>query len=147
MIVTINLKSNVLSGLSTEALHIVNPEGEVTVTANWFFNIVSTFFIAIVVTIITELKQWKPVSEVNNARLDTQMLHSNFKGLGLYSFIFIGIVLLLVIPENAPLRNQTTGSISRSPFISSIVVIIALYFAGAGLVFSRVNQTFKNSTE
>ena len=44
----------ILSGISTEAIHILNGSYDVLPTSNWYFMIVSTFLITIIGTIITE---------------------------------------------------------------------------------------------
>ena len=136
-----------LAGISTEAANIVDVQAEVTATANWYFNIFSTFFIAALVTFITESREWpynadKPQMDLTD---QNQIATHSLKGLGFFTLTFLCIILLLVVPESAPLRDQTTGSITRSPFISSIVVIIAIYFAGAGLIYGFRNKTFENS--
>lgn len=137
----------ILAGISTEAASIVDKKAEVAATANWYFNIVSTLFIAILVTIITESRHWPFTEEHARPVPKEDALSYTLKGLGLFTLVFVLLVLALVAPESAPLRDPETGSIAKSPFISSIVVIIALYLAGAGLLYGFVNKTFKNGTE
>jgi aminobenzoyl-glutamate transport protein len=60
--------------------------------------------------------------------------------------LFIGLIIIWLLPESGPLRNPDTGSISKSPFMNSIVVIIAIYCALAGMIFGFINQTFANGT-
>lgn len=134
----------ILSGISTEAANIVDQKVEVAATANWYFNMVSTLFIAILVTIITEYRHWPVTEEHSQLPLKEHALPRSLKGVGLFTVVFILVILMLVVPESAPLRDPHTGSITKSPFISSIVVIITLYFAGAGLIYGLVNKTFEN---
>jgi aminobenzoyl-glutamate transport protein len=134
----------ILAGVSTEAVHIVDAKAEVSVTANWYFNIFSTFFIAVLVTLITEYRKWPVPANTNTTDFANSSDEQTLKGLGLFTLLFVGIGLALVLPESAPLRDPDTGSIAKSPFIRSIVVIIALYFAGAGLVYGFINKTFSN---
>ena len=57
------------------------------------------------------------------------------------------IALLTVIP-GAPLRNPETGEIiGDSPFMDSLIVIIALIFFAAGLAYGRGAGTIKGSAE
>ncbi len=136
----------ILAGISTEAANIVDQKVEVAATANWYFNMVSTLFIALLVTVITESRHWPVTGEHSRLVAKQEALPYSLKGLGLFSLAFIVVILMLVVPESAPLRDPSTGSITKSPFISSIVVIIALYFAGAGLIYGFVNKTFENGT-
>ncbi len=136
----------ILAGISTEAAHIVDTEAEVTVTANWYFNMVSTVFIAILVTIITESRSWPFTEDHARSVPKEDALSYTLKGLGLYTLVFVALILALTVSESAPLRDPETGSITKSPFISSIVVIIAIYFAGAGMIYGFVNKTLENGT-
>ena len=136
----------VLAGISTEATHIVDAKAHVSVTANWYFMIFSTFFIALLVTLITEFRQWPVPVDIDPTGSVDDPDGQTLRGLGLFTLIFIGIILVLVLPESAPLRDPHTGSITKSPFISSIVVIIALYFAVAGIIYGFINKTFANAT-
>ncbi len=140
----------VLSGLSNEAIHLVNPDISISASSNWYFNAFSCFFIALLVTFITEARSWKH-STTADACTPSQPNENDktysFKALLPFSVIFMAVVLALVLPEHAPLRHPQTGSISQSPFIQSIVIIIALYFAGTGLIFGFSNNTFTSSKD
>ena len=57
------------------------------------------------------------------------------------------VVLLLTLPSGAPLRDPETGSIiGTSPFMDSLIVIIALLFLAAGLGYGRGAGTITTST-
>ena len=139
----------VLAGLSTEAAQIVQADYEVNASANWWFNIFSTFFIATLVTIITEKIKWKPfqVEQQIALNVDTQTTQSSFKGIIPFTLTYIVCLLCLTVPEGAVLRHPETGSLTKSPFVSSIVVLITIYFACAGIIFGKVNNTFKNAED
>jgi aminobenzoyl-glutamate transport protein len=54
--------------------------------------------------------------------------------------------LLLTLPSGAPLRNPETGSIiGTSPFMDSLIAIIALAFFAAGLAYGLGSGTIKTS--
>ena len=58
------------------------------------------------------------------------------------------VVGLLTFPPGAPLRDPVTGAIiGTSPFMDSLIVIIALVFLGAGLGYGRGAGTLKSSND
>ncbi|CAA0090939.1 p-aminobenzoyl-glutamate transport protein [BD1-7 clade bacterium] len=155
----------VLAGISTESAQLVTQGTTILPTSNWLFGIASTVFITVIITVVTEKRNWRhlaageitldtaPASFVpETGHMPTQSPSStstqgNLKGIGLFTVIFAGLVALAVVPESAPLRDPITGSIAKSPFISGIVIIIALYFAGVGMIYGKVNGTFKNTRD
>ncbi len=142
-----------LAGLTQEAAHIIDKTYEVNAAANYYFMFVSTFFIAAVATLITEkiiiprLGEYKGNVQVEEIkRLSAQ----EKKGLiyaSVASVIFVGIILLGVIPENGFLRDPKTGSILRSPFLSGIVAFIFLGGVIAGLAYGIGAKTIKSDND
>ncbi len=145
-----------LGGISTEAAQILDSSYVVTPFANYFFMIASTFLITLIGWFVTEkiveprLGEYVPpkgleVDEVTDITKDER------RGLifsALATVAFIVVMCLLIIPENAILRNQETGSIiDSSPFVGGIVFIIALFFFVAGLGYGLGAKTFKNDTD
>jgi len=52
--------------------------------------------------------------------------------------VAIAVVTLLTAPPNAPLRNPETGEVfGTSPFMSSLLFIISMFFLAAGLGYGR----------
>ncbi len=93
-----------LGGISTEAAKIIDPSYAVPATANYFFMIASTFLISgigwFVVEKIVEprLGEYKGAKEVT---LDEQSKEEK-RGLliaGLSTLAFLGVMLLLILPE------------------------------------------------
>ncbi|WP_430886192.1 AbgT family transporter [Fusibacter sp. JL216-2] len=142
-----------LGGISTEAAKIIDPSYAVPATANYFFMIASTFLISgigwFVVEKIVEprLGEYKGAKEVT---LDEQSKEEK-RGLliaGLSTLAFLGVMLLLILPENAVLRDQATGEIlGHSPFISSIVAIIMLFFLIPGVAYGLGAGTIKSDKD
>jgi len=67
---------------------------------------------------------------------------------GLGSLAALALVLALTLPSGAPLRDAATGQIiGTSPFMDSLIVIIALLFLAAGLGYGRGAGTLKTSTD
>ena len=144
----------ILAGLSTEAARIVDPAYEVTAAGNWWFIIVSTFLIAITAALVTDriteprLGPADEDAEVDAPERPEEAAESaGLRAAGITTIVLLGLVLWAVVPESGVLRNPDTGSVLRSPFISGIVVIIALWAAAAGIAFGRAAGTFSSGAE
>lgn len=159
----------ILAGISTEAATLVQPSYEVSAAGNYYFIVVSTFLIAAVGTYVTErwvapmLGDYKKSEESktdadqqNNQQADEPKNQTTYinpsdkkalKAVGLFSVFYILLLLVCVVPESGILRNPETGSILRSPFISGIVVIIAIYAALSGWLFGKVSGRFESSRD
>jgi aminobenzoyl-glutamate transport protein len=130
----------ILAGLSTEAVRLVDPAWEVTAAGNWWFILVSTFLIAAVGTVVTE-RITEPrlgpyAGDDEDAEPSREIADEERRGLraaGLVTVVFVGLLLAALVPEDGVLRDPETGSVLRSPFISGIVVVVALWAALAGI--------------
>lgn len=139
----------VLAGISTEASKLVDTQREVSVVANYYFIIVSTFFITIVGTLITEkvtlktLPAWKQQEDAKTQKTLTAEESIGLKHAGWVLILFVAIILACLIPENGIMRHPDTGSITRSPFINGIVSLISLLAALCGLVYGRAQNRYQ----
>jgi aminobenzoyl-glutamate transport protein len=155
----------VLTEITNESIQLVDPSGSITITANLWFGIASTLLLTVVLGLVTSrvvekrLGTYDPsvAPDASDADIQTADPGLNLseeaerKGLRLSGVYFlvavVGVTLLTVLP-NAPLRDPDTGAIiGTSPFMDSLIVIIALLFLAAGLGFGRGAGTLKNSTE
>ena len=144
-----------LSGISTEAAHMIDPSYMVEATSNWYFMIVSTFVIVAIGTFVTDRiveprlsghkKTDEKVSDVTalNDRERKALTLANVTLLG-----FVALVALLALPKDSFLRNAETGSLmSGSPFMSGLILLIALLFFLPSVVYGRVAGTYKNEKD
>ena len=141
----------ILAGISTEAAALVQSDYQVTAAANYYFIVVSTFLIAAVGTFVTERWICPLLGEYNgqSAKVE-EVSQEDLKGLkvvGLFTIVFLSLLLLCVVPEDGILRNPNTGSVLRSPFISGIVVIISVYAAVCGWLFGKFSGRFESSRD
>ena len=148
-----------LSGITTEAARLIDPTYEVDVSANWFFMIASTFVITAIASVIS-LKIVEPSlgpyegtpdlgSEEDAHRMDP-LTSDEKKGLwrSLWATLaFAAVLVALVAPEGAVLRNQETGGVAGSPFLKGIVAIIFVYFLLMGVVYGRTVGTIRNDRD
>lgn len=142
-----------LAGLTQEAAHIIDKTYEVNAAANYYFLFVSTFFIAAVGTWITEKIIIPRLGEYkgNVKAEEIKPISSEEKKGLIYASVavtvFVGIILLGIIPEGGFLRDPKTGSILKSPFLSGIVAFIFLGGVIAGLAFGIGAKTIKSDND
>ena len=67
----------------------------------------------------------------------------------LFGFLgFLALVLLLTLPHGAPLRDPETGDIiGTTPFMDSLLFIIAMVFLVAGIAYGRGAGTFTSAND
>ena len=143
----------ILAGISTEAIKLLYPRQAVAATANWYFIIVSTVVLTITATWVN-----RTLSEPRLAQTDqnTNMIQAPEASQGeskamLYTaWCSVAILLLLLaatLPQHGILRNQATGSITASPLLSGMVVIIALWAAICGVLYGYAAGTFSRGSD
>jgi aminobenzoyl-glutamate transport protein len=144
----------IMTEVANESIALVDPSRTIEVTANYFFAAVSTFFLAVIITIMTE-KVIEPrlgayTGDAVAEPPDTSTPEES-KGLryALYGFLATLVVAgILSIPPGAPLRNPDSGALlGDSPFMSGIIVIISALFLVAGYAYGKGAGTVKSSVE
>ena len=143
-----------LSGLSEEADHIINPSYIVNPACNYYFMFISTFLIAGLGTWVTEkvivprLGVYKG-EDVEAIEL-TELNKDEKRGLR-YALITVlalfGVILRGLIPSDGFLRDPQTASFLTSPFMKGIVTFIFLLFALPGIAYGIGARTIKNDAE
>lgn len=144
-----------LSGITTEAAKMIDPTYTVEATANWYFMIVSTFVIVLIGTLVTDKIVEPRLSAHKQADANvaeaTALSNQERKALKYGNLSLLGIILFFVvvaIPQTSFLRNAETGSLmSNSPFISGLIVLIAIVFMVPSVVYGRVAGTYKNEKD
>ena len=155
----------ILAGISTEAAHLIDADYQVSPVANYYFMIVSTFIISLLATWVTS--SWvEPALAKMSLDYDGEQFSSAFhsdtqassqfsseltvletkalKISALALLIFIVIIACLVVPENGVLRNSETGSIVHSPFMSGLIVLIAIGAALGGVLYGRISGLYQS---
>lgn len=129
-----------------------------TVTANFYFSIVSSIVLAIAATFVTQrivekrLGPYDPSEGATDAtieELSDQDKAAEARGLR-YAFwgmlASVGAILLLVLPPGAPLRDGETGAIiGPTPFMDSLLFVITLIFLIAGICYGVGAKTISGS--
>ena len=137
-----------LAGISTAAVHLVDNNYHVSAASNYYFMLVSTPLIAVIGTWVTErwveprLGEYHAATATHTA--DSHRLDANerrgLRHVGWFSTAFIALLLAALLPDGGVLRGD--GSLSASPFIKGIIVIITLYAGLAGWIFGRASGRF-----
>lgn len=152
-----------LAGLSEEAAHIIDEAYQVNPAANYYFMFVSTFFIAIVGTWVTE-KVVIPRLGPYTGDARPEELHDitpdEKRGLKYAARTFYIIVFLLLwatmpisggiwdsVPGSGFLRDPETGDLLRSPFMSGIVAMIFIIAAIIGIAYGIGAKTLKSNND
>ena len=129
-----------LSGITTQAAKVVDPNAVVTPIDNWYFVSLAVIVLSILTTIITEkfveprLGIYKGVKAVVLDKPSQQQLVA-LRASGVAALSYIVILLFLVVPEGALLRNPETGTVLNSPLMKGIVPLLFLFFLTVGLTF------------
>ena len=144
-----------LSGLTEEAAHIIDPSYMVNPTANYYFMVVSVFFIATAGTWVTEkivvprLGEYQGQAEGDGPSL--QKLSADEKrGLrfaGIAALLFTAFIVAGTVPAGGYLRDPQTGDLLRSPFTSGIVAFIFIGAAIQGIAYGRGARTIKSDSD
>jgi para-aminobenzoyl-glutamate transporter family len=145
----------IVTEVTNEATALIDPNRSIDITANLYFGIGSTIFLAFVITWITtrliepRLGPWKGgAAETEEAALtpEAESRGLRYAGMGLLAVLAL-IVLLTVFPD-APLRNPETGSvIDNSPLMNGLIFIIMLIFLVAGLAYGKGAGTMHGSKD
>ncbi len=141
-----------LAGLSTEAAQIIDSSYVVNPTANFYFMVVSTFFVAGAGTFITE-KLIEPRLGTYKGDVVAEDLNGlskiEKKGIlwsGIATFALIGLSLWGLIPEDGFLRADD-GSVLKSPFIKGVIFVLVVFTMIPGLIYGFVTGKFKNDAD
>lgn len=142
-----------LAGLSTEAARIVDPEYFVGAEANYYFMVVSTFFIATIGTWVTE-KIIIPRLGTYEGDVEAEEIHDltpeEKRGLRYTLVTFLAIVAILLwgtVPATGFLRNPETMSLLNSPFLNGIVALIFIIFGACGVAYGIGAGTYTSDAD
>jgi aminobenzoyl-glutamate transport protein len=154
----------ILTEIANESIALVDPGTSIDIAANLYFGIASTVLITVVCALVTariverRLGPYDPAFAPAAERMGEQAEVASgaaagdegrglrWAGIGLLAGI--AFISLLTFPPGAPLRNPETGEIiGTSPFMDSLIVIIALLFLIAGACYGRGAGTLRTLTE
>jgi len=145
-----------LAGITQTAVSILDPGYQVQVMGNYIFLFVSTFLITILGTIVTD-KIVEPRLGVYGGGLEgeedaslTTITDEQKKALrraGIAALVYIAVIVASLIPANSFFRNEAGEILGNTPFVNSIVVLIALLFFIPGVAYGMTAGTFKDNKD
>lgn len=145
--VMITATDALLYGVTQEAAQMIDPSYTTTPANNWYFMIASCFLLTIVGTIVNDriieprLGKFTG-SEIDEVRDATDLERRGLRNAGIFSAVFIAIILVGLIPSNGILRGDD-GSVINGPFITGLVPFLLAYFVFVGIVYGFTAGTFK----
>jgi aminobenzoyl-glutamate transport protein len=154
----------VLTEITNESIHLVQPAQSIDLTANLWFGIGSTVLLTVLLSFVSSRMVEPRLGAYDPALAPAGDEHRDepdafagispeadarglrWAGLGLLGLI--ALILALTLPPGAPLREPVTGAIiGTSPFMDSLVVMISLAFLVAGWAYGRATGTIKTPTD
>ncbi|MCP4903158.1 MAG: AbgT family transporter [bacterium] len=144
-----------LAGISQEAAKIIDPQYTVTPACNYYFMVVSTFFIAAAGTWVTErivvprLGEYEGETSIEAEELRS-LTSAEKRGLWwalISTLLLAAITVVGLVPKGGFLRDAETGSVLYSPFMHGIVTFIFVAGLLAGLAYGFAAGTFKSDSD
>ncbi|BAQ09973.1 p-aminobenzoyl-glutamate transporter [Bacillus sp. OxB-1] len=148
----LNVLDVTLAGFTQSASEMVDPDFIASPAMNYYFSIVSTFvLIPVVVFVSKKIVEPRLGTYTGEFRGEAEQLTKDetrgLKWAGVTFLVFVITLLVLVIPENALLRDPETGSIMQSPFMSSLIPLILLAFFLPALAYGIASKTIKSDKD
>jgi aminobenzoyl-glutamate transport protein len=152
--VIITPTDGILTEITNDAIHLLDPGTSIDLAANLYFSIACSVVLTFVCVLVTErvieprLGPYR--GEVQN-QADAGISYAEAKGLrwALWGFLVVAaLIALLTVPQGAPLRDPVTGAIGgTSPFMGSLIVIIMLVFLVIGLAYGIAAGTVRDASD
>ena len=145
-----------LAGISSEITGQMAGGLEVSATANWYFMIVSTIFLGIGGAFIAKrytiptCRRFEYSGEHITPEDSGALTPLERKGLrkaGIALLLYCLLIIVLVVPSWAPLRNQVTGGIVPSPFLRGLIPVLFFFFAIPGYYYGKTVGVIKKPND
>lgn len=144
-----------LAGITQEAAQAIVPGIEVSPAVNYYFMIVSTFVLTFVGAWVTKKYVEPQVGEYvpeEGLKLDedsfevTKVEKKGLRNSGLFTLAFFAIIGLVLFPQDSIFRGPG-GTIVPSPFLSSIVPFLLLWFIGLSIAYGVTVGSIKKESD
>jgi aminobenzoyl-glutamate transport protein len=144
----------ILTEITNDAIHLLNPAQSIALTANFYFAVVSSLVLIVVCTLVTDRLVEPRLGEYRGevpAESGNELSPEEARGLrfALYALVASIIVIALwTFPAGAPLREPQTGAImGDSPFMNSLIVLIMLVFLALGIGYGVGAKTITSMVD
>ena len=142
-----------LAGLSQEAAQIIDPAYQVDATANWYFMMASTLFIAFAGTMVTEKIVIPRLGEYRGDEKPGEIHplgQDEKRGLWMAlaaAALFTAALVAGTAPADGFLRHPETGDLLQSPFLKGIVAFIFLGGTLVGVAYGVGARTIRSDSD
>jgi aminobenzoyl-glutamate transport protein len=145
-----------ITEVTNEALGLIPGAEPITIVANYWFSVVSSLLLAVAAYFVTEriieprlgAYTGRPAGGGETQEIDRAAERRGLRRAGIALLAFVVLILFLTIPEGSALRDPETGNvIGNTPFMDSLLFIIAMAFLVSGIGFGYGAGTFKSATD
>ncbi len=145
-----------ITEVTNEALGLIPGAQPITILANYWFSVVSALVLAVVAYFVTEriieprlgTYVGTPDTSGQAEEIDRAAEVRGLRWAGIAFVGFLALILFLTIPEGSALRHPETGDIiGNTPFMDSLLFIIAMFFLVSGVGFGYGAGTFKSAND
>jgi len=144
----------ILTEITNDAIHLINPNVSIDLTANLWFSMASVVLLTVVISVITE-KMVEPrlgtYAGEGPAEEGAGISADEARGLKYANWGLLAVIVffaILTVPPGAPLRNPETGAIiGNSPLMNGLIVAITVLFFVMGLAYGIGARTMKSATD
>jgi Putative p-aminobenzoyl-glutamate transporter len=144
----------ILTGITNDAIHILDPSRSIDLTANFWFSVASVLLLTFAVAFVTEKLVEPRLGAYTGERppaVEGGMSPEESRGLrfaGYGVLATLAVFALLTLPHGAPLRNPETGAIvGDSPFMEGLIVVITILFLAAGWLYGIGARTIRSTVD
>ncbi|MBS0559197.1 MAG: AbgT family transporter [Proteobacteria bacterium] len=155
--VLITPTDGILTEITNDAIHLVNPAISIDLTANVWFSIGSVALLTLLIGLVTErvveprLGRYQPEPGTEAPVDQGALTEAEGRGLRYALYALLGVIAficLLLVPPGAPLRDPATGAmLGNSPFMNSLIVTIALIFGACGIAYGKGAGTIATTND
>jgi aminobenzoyl-glutamate transport protein len=148
---------SMLTEITNEAIGLTSG-APITIAANYFFMVASSFIIAFVATVVTEriveprlgkyipdADHAEPAESSDQGELNAQESRG-LKYAGFATLAYVALILILSLPAGAPL-HMPEGHEGNPPLMDSLLFIITMAFLIAGIAYGKGAGTMKTANE
>jgi len=144
----------ILTEITNDAIHLMNPAISIDLAANLWFSMASVLLLTVVISLITEKVIEPRLGEYKGERPAEEgqgISAEESRGLRCATYGLVGVLVLLALltlPAGSPLRNPQTGAIiGNSPLMNGLIVAITAVFLVMGVAYGIGARTMKNATD
>lgn len=143
----------ILTPISLTAARLIDPSFDMTYMSGYYLTFIGTFVVALTSTFVTvkyieprlgEYVAQEKIEEEEEITLEKKMA---VKKALLGILVFIVLIVVLCIPKTSPFRSPSGSLVIGSPLMSSITMLVALFFFIPAYIYSKATKQINNIKE